>query len=104
MHFLMICRHRPGMERLRDEVRPRHRAHVASGGNGLARVLIGSALTEEDGETSIGNFGILEAESREKALAFAEADPFMQAGIVEEIEIIPLASRFQAERISPMTA
>jgi uncharacterized protein len=104
MYWLMICRHKPGMADLREQHRDAHRQHVATGGGGLARVLIGSALTEDDAETPLGNFGILEAPSREAAQAFAENDPFALAGLVESIEITALAARFQAHRIDPMTA
>jgi uncharacterized protein YciI len=103
MYWLMICRHRANAAELREQNREAHRQHVASGGGGLARVLIGSPLTEDDGETPNGNFGILEAPSREAAQAFAENDPYARAGLVESIEITALASRFQAHRIDPMT-
>ena len=103
MYWLMTCRHRTGGQALREEHREAHRAHVASGGNGLAKVLIGSALTADDGETPIGNFGVLEASTREAAQAFAESDPYARSGLVETIEIVALASRFQAHRIDPMT-
>ncbi|WP_262296982.1 YciI family protein [Microvirga sesbaniae] len=103
MYWLMICRHRGDAAALREQHREAHRQHVATGGGGLARVLIGSALTEDDGETPHGNFGVLEAPSREAARAFAESDPYALAGIVESIEITALASRFQAHRIDPMT-
>lgn len=103
MYFLMTCHHKADVASLRDEFRPAHRAHVASGGDGLARVLVGSALREDEAESGIGNFGILEAESVEKARAFAENDPFNINGVVESIEIIRLADNFQAHRIDPMT-
>jgi len=103
MYWLMICRHRPNRNDLREQHRDAHRQHVATGGGGIAKVLIGSALTEDDAETPIGNFGVLEAPSREAAQAFAENDPYARAGLVESIEIIALASRFQAHRINPMT-
>jgi len=104
MFFLMRCLHRDGQDEARDTHRPAHRAWVQSGGEGLAAVLIGSALLDEQGG-SIGNFGILEAESLEKARAFAEGDPFTLAGIVKHIELTPLPDTFQAHRISePMTA
>src|SRR3954462_1758878 len=103
MYWLMICPNRTYATDLREQHRDAHRQHVASGGNGLAKVLIGSALTEDDGETPIGNFGVLEAPSREAALAFAEQDPFALAGLVESIEIMALASRFQAHRIDPLS-
>lgn len=103
MYWLMVCRHRANASDLREQHREAHRQHVATGGGGLAKVLIGSAVTEDDGETLAGNFGILEAPSREAARAFAENDPYARAGLVESIEITALASRFQAYRIDPMT-
>lgn len=103
MYWLMICRHKANASDLREQHRDAHRQHVATGGGGLAKVLIGSASTEDDGETPIGNFGVLEAPSREAALAFAKSDPYALAGLVEAIEITALASRFQAHRIDPMT-
>jgi uncharacterized protein YciI len=103
MHWLMICRHKSSLSELREKHRDAHRQHVTTGGGGLARVLIGSALTGDDAETPIGNFGILEAPTREAAQAFAENDPFARAGLIESIEITALASRFQAHRIDPMT-
>ena len=105
MSWLMICRHRADASDLRELHRDAHRRHVATGGNGTAKVLVGSALTGDDGETPIGNFGVLEAPSREAAQAFAENDPYALAGLVESIEIVALASRFQAQasRIEPMT-
>lgn len=102
MFWLMTCHHKPGCDAAREETRPAHRAYVADGG-GVARVLIGAPLTADDGERAIGNFGIIEAPSREAVQAFAEADPYAKAGIVERITIVALASRFQAERIRPAT-
>lgn len=102
MFWLMTCRHKPGCDAERERARPAHRAYVADGGGGIARVLIGSPLTADDAEQAIGNFGIIEAANREAVQAFAEGDPYAKAGIVEEITIMALASRFQAERIRPM--
>jgi uncharacterized protein YciI len=103
MYWLMICRHRPNVGGLREQHRDAHRQHVSTGGNGLAKVLIGSALTDDDGETPIGHFGVLEAPSREAAVAFARQDPYAIAGVVESMEMTALANRFQADRIDPMT-
>ncbi|AXS42192.1 YciI family protein [Breoghania sp. L-A4] len=103
MYFLMVCKHHDGVADQRDALRPAHRAHVASGGNGLARVLVGSAVTPDDGVTSLGNFGILEAASEADARAFAETDPFARAGLVSDITITRLADTFQAHRIEAMT-
>ena len=91
------------MEARRAELRAAHRAHVLSGHDGRVRVLTGSALTEDETEDAIGNFGVLEAADRRAALAFAEADPYARGGLVAGIEIIALAASFQAHRIDPMT-
>ena len=103
MFFLMQCTHHSGMDAQRDALRPDHRAWVASGGNGLARVLVGSATLRPD-ESALGNFGILQAESETNAMAFAQGDPFARGGVVSDIQLTRLADGFQAHRIDPMTA
>lgn len=104
MFFLMICQHHDGddIPARRDALRPLHRAWVASGGDGLARVLTGSALWNDTGE-GIGNFGVLEARSETEARAFAEGDPFNTGGVVRSIALQRLADGFQADRIDPLT-
>ena len=105
MYFLMICPHYEGPQAaaLRDQLRPHHRAWVASGGNGLARVLTGSAMWNDDGE-GIGNFGVLEAKDEAAARAFATGDPFAKGGVVSRVELTRIADTFQADRIQPLTA
>ena len=103
MYFLMRCLHHDKQEIVRDAHRPAHREWVRTGGNGLAAVLVGSALLDDAG-MSAGNFGIVEAADLSHARAFAEGDPFNQAGIVASIELTALPDTFQAHRISePMT-
>ncbi|WFE75419.1 YciI family protein [Roseinatronobacter sp. S2] len=104
MFFLMICKHNDGpmVAALRDELRPQHRDWVASGGDGLAVVLTGSALWNDAGQ-GIGNFGILQADSAENARAFAEGDPFAKGGVVRDITLTRLADTFRADRITPLT-
>jgi uncharacterized protein len=104
MYFLMICPHHTGADIaiLRDQLRPQHRAWVASGGDGLAKVLTGSALWNEAGD-GIGNFGILEAVDQAAARAFAMGDPFAKGGVVARVELTRMADTFQAGRIQPLT-
>jgi uncharacterized protein YciI len=104
MYFLMICPHYSGPEiaALRDTLRPQHRDWVATGGNGLARVLTGSALWNAEGQ-GIGNFGILEAKDESAARAFGEGDPFACGGVVKQVELMRLTDTFQANRIMPLT-
>lgn len=98
-YWLMICRHKPDVAALREATRPAHRAYVAAGE--AARVLLGSALTQDDHATGLGNFGVLEADSREAAMRFAQGDPYNAAGLVETIEILALPAGFPAGRIAP---
>lgn len=99
MFFLMNSRHRPGKGAERDQLRGTHRDWVRSGGEGLASVLVGSALWDEAGE-AIGHWGILEAGSEAEARAFAEGDPFATGGVVAETKLTRLADTFQADRIA----
>ena len=101
MYVLMICHHAPGCDTRRNDLRPLHRAWVASGGNGLARVLTGSALWDDQG--AIGNFGILEVPDLAAARAFASGDPFHQGGVVTRVDLTRLADTFQADRIRPLS-
>ena len=102
MYFLMVCHHHDGVAALRDTLRPQHREWVATGGDGLAQVLTGSALWDDAGH-GIGNFGILRAADEAAARAFAMGDPFAKGGVVSRVELTRLADTFQAHRIDPLT-
>lgn len=95
----MTNTHHPAQDAARDRLRPAHRDWVKSGGNGLASVLIGSAMWSEDGQ-AIGHWGVLEAASEAEARAFAEGDPFVTGGVVADIAITRLTDTFQAARIA----
>lgn len=99
MFFLMENIHHPGKQPERDRLRPLHRDWVGSGGGGLCSVLVGSATWDAGGE-AIGHWGVLEAESEEKARAFSEGDPFFREGVVAELRLTRLADGFQAHRIA----
>lgn len=99
MFFLMECRHHPDKQDDRSAARPAHRAWVQSGGGGLASVLIGSALWDEEGY-AIGHWGVLEADSEDHARAFAEGDPFATGGVVAATTLTRLADTFEARRVS----
>lgn len=91
--------HHPAQDTARDRLRPAHRDWVRSGGDGLASVLIGSAMWSDDGQ-AMGHWGVLEAANEAEARAFAEGDPFATGGVVAETTITRLADTFQAARIS----
>ncbi|MFT4743459.1 MAG: hypothetical protein ACI91Z_001434 [Yoonia sp.] len=99
MFFLMQCHHHADKAPDHHTHRPAHREWVGLGGNGLASVLIGSAMRDENGH---GNFGILETTTKADAHAFAQGDPINRHGIVREISLIRLADGFQHQRIDRM--
>ena len=72
------------------------------GRGGLAKVLTGSALTQDDFSTAVGirRAGSRFAGGRD---GVCRDRPLRSRGIVESIEIMALASRFQAARIDPLT-
>lgn len=98
-YFLMQCFHHPDQQAGRDAARPSHREWVQSGGDGLASVLVGSALLGDDGQP-VGHFGIMEARTADDVLQFAEQDPFALQGVVSQIKITSLPVTFQAHRIA----
>lgn len=104
MYFLMVCNHHgdADIDARRDAARPMHRDWVGTGGNGVAKVLTGSAIWNDAGE-GVGNFGIIEAATEADARAFAEGDPFFKKGIVRDYTLTRLADGFRAERIAPLT-
>lgn len=59
-------------------------------------------IASHDGP-AMGNFGIIEAPSKEDAMVFATGDPYVRGGIVGSIELIALPTTFQAQRIDAMT-
>ena len=100
--FIMTCRHHVGTAEKREANRASHRRWVDTGGDGLVSVLIGSAIVD-DQQHNVGHFGILEAESKLTRWLLLKGMHFT-AGIAASVEIIPLASKFQADRITqPMS-
>jgi len=101
MYFLMIARDRPGMLDTRLATRPAHKAYLRQPGL-PGRCVMGAPLAQDDETTMTGTFLVIEAADRAAAQAFADADPYAQAGIFESREIIALHSAFDASQILPL--
>jgi uncharacterized protein len=86
MLFALICIDRPDSTALRMEVRPRHLAYIQSR---MSEVKIAGPFVSEDGATMKGSMLILDLPDMAAARAFAEADPYAQAGLFSNVDIRP---------------
>jgi len=86
MIFMVQCFDKPDSLDLRMETRPAHLEHAASLGDNL--LLAGPMLNQETGKP-MGSLLLIDVEDRAAADAFAEADPYAQAGLFEVVMISP---------------
>ena len=80
--FAVICRDKPNHLQTRMETRERHLAYLAETG------VVQFAGPFIEGGSPIGSLLVVEAESREAAGAWAAKDPYTQAGLFAEVEVI----------------
>ena len=84
MLFVVVCRDsEPGSAR-RQEALSAHRDYVDSQREHL---VISGPLLDSDGETHRGQLFVVDFPDRAAALAFANADPFVRAGIFDSVDI-----------------
>ncbi|RVV97987.1 YciI family protein [Mesobaculum littorinae] len=83
MHAAIICRDKPGSSELRKTTREAHLAYVEQSGV----VKIGGPFLDPAG-AMVGSLLILEVPDLAAAAAWAEADPYAQAGLFEEVSVI----------------
>ena len=78
-YFAIHCIDKPDSAELRVATRPAHLAHVGALGEA---VLCAGPLLRPDGR-AMGSLMIIAFEDRDAAVAFANADPYHQAGLFE---------------------
>ena len=83
MPFCIDATDKPGMSKLRAEVRPRHLAYLEEN---LPRLLAAGAKLDDAGE-AFGTLYILDVEDRAAAEAFANSDPYAVAGVFGTIVV-----------------
>ncbi len=83
MQFVLYCLDHPGQEPLRKATRDAHLAHLAAN---QVSVQLAGPLLGEDG-SMLGSLLVVEAVSRAQVEAFAQADPYQQAGLFRSVEI-----------------
>ena len=83
MLYAMIAKDAPGALQTRLDPRPVHLDHLNSLGKKL--VFAGALLDAEDKPE--GSIVVFEAENLQEALAMADADPFVAAGVFASYEV-----------------
>lgn len=86
MLFALVCLDKPHSLALRLATRDAHVAYIKSHGT---RVRIAGPFTDDADETLIGSLIVVEAANRKEAQAFADNDPYAQAGLFEATTITP---------------
>ena len=67
-----------------------HKAYLAAPSVGI---VMSGPLVADDGETMIGSFFLVEADSREEVEAFNRTDPFHGADVWQSVNIHPFLKR-----------
>ncbi len=86
MQFAIVCLDKPDHGHLRAENRP---AHIDYLNANLEHMLLAGPFLSEDGEHPVGSLLIMEFDEQGQARAFAEGDPYAQAGLFESVTIRP---------------
>ncbi|MCB1640349.1 MAG: YciI family protein [Xanthomonadales bacterium] len=91
MLWMILGEDRPGAAELRAQTRPAHLNHIAplkeAGRVRFAGPLLGEG--ESDGQ-ACGSLIVAEFADRAGAQAWADADPYRQAGVFASVRITPL--------------
>jgi len=83
--FILICHDKPGAVATRMAARPDHLAYLKESG---VKLWLGGPMLNEK-EEPVGSVLIIDAVSETAAQAFADGDPYANAGLFESVEIRP---------------
>lgn len=83
--FILLCHDKADSLPLRQETRERHLDYIA--GKGSA-VLLAGPILDDNGQPA-GSMLLIDAEDAEAARSFAQADPYAEAGLFENVDIKP---------------
>ncbi|MDB5743693.1 MAG: hypothetical protein JWR68_2008 [Polaromonas sp.] len=90
MHYIIHCLDKAGALPVRLAHYDAHKAYLAQP---AVDIVVSGPLLAPDGETMIGSFFLVEADSMAKVQSFHREDPFFAAGIWERAEIHPFSKR-----------
>ena len=86
MHFAITCLDKPDGGPLRAENRPAHLDYLRANAD---KILVAGPLLSENAQNPVGSLLIMEFADLAEARAFAEADPYKQAGVFESVTVKP---------------
>lgn len=92
--FELMCFDGPNGLTLRPDVRPAHLDYIRAQG---ATVAVAGPILADDGESPAGSFFILDLPDRAAVEAFADGDPYHEAGVFARREVFiikPLIGRW----------
>ncbi len=84
MLWAIVCTDKPNTAAIREKVLQPHRDYL---GSQKGILVLAGATQSDDGATAIGSLFILNVDSRAKAKAFSDGDPFTQNGVFASITI-----------------
>jgi hypothetical protein len=87
MYFVIYGTDKPGVLAIREATRPKHRVHLQEHKRKV-KLHHGGPTLDERGAMN-GTLLVVEADNIEEVRAFVSDDPYVKAGIFEEIEIRP---------------
>ncbi|MBB6254033.1 YciI family protein [Nitrospirillum iridis] len=85
MHFAITCADKPGHLDLRLATRPRHLEYLDSQ---VDHIVVAGPLLDAEGKPT-GSLLVVEFPDEAATQAFADADPYAQAGLFESVTIKP---------------
>jgi len=91
MLYAVLCLDRDGTSDLRAATRPAHLEYLEKF---RPRIAISGPLLKEDQSTPKGSLLILEFADYAEARAFADNDPYAQAGLFSSVSITPFRKVF----------
>ena len=84
--MFVYCLDRPGTQDLRIATRPAHLEYMIAARD---RLVFGGPLLSDDG-TTIGSMFVLSADDRAQVEAFLADEPYVRAGLFEQVAIHPM--------------
>jgi len=86
LHFMVLGTDAPGLEGLRQALRPQHRAWLREHPGHDVAVVHGGPTLDEHGEMD-GTLLVVDAASRDAVERFVAEDPYVRAGLFAAVEI-----------------
>ena len=84
MLWVISCTDNPNSAAIRDKVVQPHRDYLQS----QKKILVLAGATQnDDGTQAIGSLFVVNGDSRAKAKAFSDGDPFTKAGVFKSVTI-----------------